>query len=920
MTPWCFLRPRLSLVLLALAGSVQPVSAAVAQCPSGAAVAGPDGTRRLALVVGVGQYRVASQADKQGVDNLAGPPNDARRIFELLTGRAGYGFPPQNVCLLIDGDATMAGFVRAFDETLVNRARAGDVAVLYFAGHGSQQRDENGDEPDEWDETLLLNDSRTGQVGDLVDDDFNAMLTRLWEKTKNVVVILDSCHSGTATRGPAGTLVSRLVPPAKRRSAPGAAGAGGDGAELWSPTEMPGLVTLAAASEATSAYEANGSGIFTDALVRVLSEVSSRPLLYAQVARQLPSLVAARSYQIPKFHGELDRPVFGNTARTRPVGWEVVELGPSIKLTGPPLPGLGKDAELRVYAGNASPDETQDPARAKATVVIEKASGINAWAHVLTKPQNAPPLAVGDLAVLARVAEEFLRLRVRLRPGAEPGGLSLAQAESIRKAIREDPEAALLVEATSGGGGFELALSGDALVLRGPETRVRNSYPAGVAPGRVADDLWRHARQRALLELRGEGGSDFRDDETLQVRLTPASATAPCAHGAWRPAEPNREQVIPLCWPWNIEVTLAREARVPLLVGGLVLSTDGNVFAFPRDRRVERLEPGRTVTFQAGFRAVPPLDVQDRVLVFGTQEKNPVPWYLLAETAITRSAEAPGETSPLFRTLDRYLRPGSRGVAEAETVNPTSWTMSAVPVRVEANARFLEPADASQAPTPREYTIPSFDVRPYLPDLRDTALYRVLRTSDTLARRSTSDGVPYKQHAWDLPTDEENLRTGIDCSRAIWYAFTRSGLPYNRGNAYLSTAQMAPADGRMQDQFDTCTGDANLRLGDVLVYRDEAAGVGHVVMVIDPDKRIAWGSHGWDGNVKEGKIADTGVEYQLIKYKKDWKRWDRPGMERKACWRYRRFAEEARSPGGQPGSRALAGACDAERQCGGMTP
>src|SRR4051794_40813551 len=52
--------------------------------------------RRLALVVGVGEYQ------NPAVRDLKGPANDARRVVELLTARNGYGFPRENVCLLTD--------------------------------------------------------------------------------------------------------------------------------------------------------------------------------------------------------------------------------------------------------------------------------------------------------------------------------------------------------------------------------------------------------------------------------------------------------------------------------------------------------------------------------------------------------------------------------------------------------------------------------------------------------------------------------------------------------------------------------------------------------------------------------------------------------------------------------------------------
>jgi hypothetical protein len=217
----------------------------------------------------------------------------------------------------------------------------------------------------------------------------------------------------------------------------------------------------------------------------------------------------------------------------------------------------------------------------------------------------------------------------------------------------------------------------------------------------------------------------------------------------------------------------------------------------------------------------------------------------------------------------------------------------------------------------REYTIANFDIRPYLPADEGSVLFKVLTKADWLASASARDGFSYKQHAWTKATDEENLKQGIDCSRAVWFAFTRSGMPYNRGDRYLSTAMMAGQGSPMGDEFESCSDDPTLEIGDILVYRDDGRGDGHVVMVIDPDKRIAWGSHGWDGTPRDLPVEpDTGVEYQKIKYKPDWERWDRGSMKLKSCWRYRRIAEEGISFRGQPGSRPLADICNAQRNCG----
>jgi len=684
------------------------------------------------------------------------------------------------------------------------------------------------------------------------------------------------------------------------------------------------MVVLTAASDSNAALEMNGRGIFTDALLTTLSQVGDRPLTYAQVSRQVPPLIAAKSLQIPYFQGDLSAPVFGNTTCTKSIAWEVVKVGPPIELAGPPLPGIDVGTEFRIYDGAVEGAETRDPTKAKATVVMTEMTGLNGKVLLSAKTPGAADIKLGDVAVLARVSDNALKLRVRLKPASEEGGLSVERADKVRELVSADNESKLLIELTDGQGDFELSVGrGDRLILRGPENRTRNIFDHDEV---VPQTLWQHARQRGLLSLRGEVGADFEDEQTLLARLVPlpSDRQSKCADGIWVQSEPGQEQVIPLCHAFNLDVKLSESAPMPLLVGALALSTDGGVYALPSDDRKVRLKPGETVTFNSQnetFQGAPPLDVRDTIIVFGTQETNPVQWSRFTETARTRSAfRSRGGAGTLYNALDRYFKPGTRGVIQADTepmVN-TTWTMSSVGLRVVANSSFLKVEPGATTPiNKREYTIAGFDVRPYLPDDPDSAIYRILVKADWLANRSATDGFGYKQHDWSQSSDQANLERGIDCSRAIWYAFTRAGLSYNRNDRYLSTTQMVGSGTLMQDEFDSCSNETALQTGDVLVYRDDTRGDGHVVMVIDPERRIAWGSHGWDGTPRVLPVEpDTGVEYQKIKYQPDWRRWDRSTMERKACWRYRAFSDEARAGRGLPGLRALTSACDKHKRCG----
>lgn len=368
---------------------------------------------------------------------------------------------------------------------------------------------------------------------------------------------------------------------------------------------------------------------------------------------------------------------------------------------------------------------------------------------------------------------------------------------------------------------------------------------------------------RAWLRLEGQSET-LPNQRSLAVEVVPASETAaPCQRGAFVPAAPGEEQPLPLCLRWRLVVRASSEGTAALRVSGVLVTGDGAVLPLDDAGRARVLQPGESWELPRAYVAVPPVGVRDHVLVFGTTDlEGPLPW----EDAQTRAP----------------------------------WTSTYLALRVDD--------DPALGHSTRETTLADFDVRPYLPKDPNSSLSAVLRLADELQRRHAADGVGYQQHDWTQATDDANLALGIDCSRAIWYAFTRAGLRYNRDDRYLWTGAMVGASSPMREQFTDCSADPNLKTGDLLVYLDRARGEGHVVMVIDPAHRIAWGSHNTDGNTYVSETQDTGVEYQIIKYRDDWAKWDRPTMSRVACWRYAGFTDEpAATRGGAPECGASCG-------------
>ncbi len=671
---------RLASVFAALSLGFANGALANGDCPS-EDVARSGGSAQHALLIGINDY----QLDE--IPDLSGAVRDSERMYDLLTSSSGYGFPKQNVCRLTNEDASHAEVVSAFEDWLVPRLGAGDEVVIYFAGHGSQLTERvESDEPDGLDETLVLYDS-TRLDRQLTDDDFNALLAKVHGKTENIAVILDSCNSATATRAANNTARARLW----SRDTQDAAPAGSlPTYEDYVPASLPGIVVLSAAGDSTAALETNGYGIFTDALIDVLSK--SESVTYSQMEPLVRRSLKARTYQIPYFQGALDRQVFNAKKSGRSDAWFVTGANiAAVEVSGPFLAGAGIGALFRIYDKDASFADTQDPAKAKATIEISRGS-VSQGTGVIVPNSDTDEIEVGDFAFLVRVGTNYRKLTVRFRTADEDNdsGLSADRISALVQGVNRNDEANRLVEIENGAAEFEVIRDGNNKVqILDSSGRVRNTLAknGSAEANELARLLWLHARQKALLSLQGEGGGSFQDDRTLKVSLVPAAtdrSSGACAARAatdagWSSSGPNQQFTIPKCDGFRVKVEVDDYAPVPLHVGGIVVSTDGSMFGFPVDGIGPLVGAGDSYTFQNTFVAQPPLNVVDHILIFGTQENNQVRWNLLTETAATRSNTRSASSSALFMALDDYLAlEKSRG----GYVESSSWTMSTVPLKV----------------------------------------------------------------------------------------------------------------------------------------------------------------------------------------------------------------------------------------------
>lgn len=259
---------------------------------------------------------------------LKGPRNDLMSMASLLWEQ---GF---EVRCLFDAAATKAAIRRGFVEHLVDgvRAESGDVALFYFSGHGQQVSDDaaDPDEEDGYDEALVPYDHRGTRDarGHLRDDELKVLSKKVLAKTPHLVVIVDSCHSGTITRGRAGRGGQPPIGPPRIRTR------GGGREEVGDYGGGAVVMAAARAGELAREYEDPETGLhygaYTYLLVDELRAAARKHRVASLTYGELLDGVSSRlsgldARQHPTFEGKARQAVFGGRLLDAPV---TLRVGP----------------------------------------------------------------------------------------------------------------------------------------------------------------------------------------------------------------------------------------------------------------------------------------------------------------------------------------------------------------------------------------------------------------------------------------------------------------------------------------------------------------------------------------------------------------------------------------------------------------
>lgn len=228
---------------------------------------------QTAVGIGSGKYYglIIGNNDYRHLSRLQTAVKDAAAIEKVL--KDSYGFESK---LLLN--ATRKDILSAINE-FRNKLTEEDNLLIYYAGHGEFDRSA---EKAYWLPIDALRDDPTDWI---IADDITSSIKRL--SSKHVLIVSDSCYSGTLTRSAQTSLINK-----------------GDRDELLKKMISRPSRTLMASGGNEPVADGGGSGhsIFADSFLKALREIENSIFTADELFYQnIRSRVAGRSDQVPEY-------------------------------------------------------------------------------------------------------------------------------------------------------------------------------------------------------------------------------------------------------------------------------------------------------------------------------------------------------------------------------------------------------------------------------------------------------------------------------------------------------------------------------------------------------------------------------------------------------------------------------------------
>jgi hypothetical protein len=544
-----------------------------------ASVAPAPGVNKRALLIGINRYKYPN-----AVPSLDGSVNDVEDMKALLIGK--FNFPPENILVLTDEKATHAGILAAFESHLINKSQAGDIVVIHYSGHGSQMKDVTGESPSGLDETLVPHDSRDpdNKVFDISGSELKPLFRRLATKTKNVTVILDSCHSGTLVKD---VRRVRMIPADTRQPPPAARPANADkglGIGL-SPkvqnTFMYALIAAASSNEVAFEHSADGKkrGALTYFLTRALRSAGSEATYRDIMDAVMGNVSLNYPNQHPQLEGlQADQHVFGDADSVAQTYVLASALpGGKVSLAAGQVQGVTAGSVYDVYAPGTKKFEAPEEPLAKVEVT-----------EVMPFTANARMLSGGMVQNFSRAVERQHNYRGLQLFVYFDSGLGAATIKSLTVAIA--PYKHVQVTADSNIAHLLLKRDGNSLVTLGAD-QSPFSPPLALNDPELASkfgeqiDQW--ARWFNVLSIRNKTPAI---SATVQIKTSKDGTTK----DPFAQILPNGPTV---SVDEQVNVTVSNKAKKDLFFALLDLQTDGSITQiYPAPGAHEILKAGTDFT------------------------------------------------------------------------------------------------------------------------------------------------------------------------------------------------------------------------------------------------------------------------------------------------------------------------------------